>query len=524
MIVRPRLSTLCVLVVGASLAVFVATGIYYLPLQVDGGWYSYPSFAYSVGRDPFSYQADPRTACGLNGLRSLFEFETTSSIRLLYASAWFRAFGGGFLALKVLSLLELAGVFTLSFLLYRRFFARRDLGLLALGFLVTDKSLLLAGVSDFRPDLAMAAASVGLFLALSARRYTPVVVVLACLLAMCTALIGPTSAVSLSFVLVSTATAALGTDRPERKTRATLVVLVGVLALLAFVGRAPLFRLLLETQVSVRDPVDVVQRIITALSGGGWAIVHKELTRWRDYFLVSNAVQLIVLLACGFAIGVRARREHGIVPKLRGPLLGLAAAILVLAVLDPHETGAHVIPLTPFMLLMLASFEGFQRPPIRGLTLSLGASAALSLALTLKIWRTNEVRNTNNWWLQSTLTDITSDMRPYILVGPTELWPYFRKERDIILVDRTRNPSRVGESGVPIRDADYVILNIDYDLDGWRSAVKTLTGDPIAVVDRAPFLTVFRLHQDSIATSVRTSVADRARVDLCVDRLTREGA
>ena len=77
-----RLGGWCLGLVAASVVLLVGVGIVYLPLQVDGGWYSYPAFAYSLGRGPFSHQLDLPSACTLQGVRVLFGFETSSSIRL----------------------------------------------------------------------------------------------------------------------------------------------------------------------------------------------------------------------------------------------------------------------------------------------------------------------------------------------------------------------------------------------------------------------------------------------------------
>jgi len=495
--VRPWLRAMCLILVVGSVAALVGVGIYYLPLQVDGGWYSYPAFAYSLGRDPFSNQATLAAACAMHGLKSLFQFETTSSIRFFYTSAWFRVLGSGFLSLKLLGLLELALLWVLAYHLFRRFFARRDLALLATAFMLTDKSLILEGVSDFRPDLALAAATVGLFLVMSARRIRPVHIASACLLAVLTALVAQTSAVPLSFVLVATATSAVLSGSAERKRRILLVAAVAVVAVLAFFARAPLFRSGLSTVIQVHDPVDAVHKMSAVLGGGASAVIRKELTRWTHYFLVSNVALLAVLVAGAIALFARGQDGRRVPDKLKGPLLGLAAAMLTLALLDPHITEYHLIPLAPFMLLVLAKFEELARPPLRLLTVLLAGSAALGLGLAYKVWRVNEQRGTNNWWLQSTLAQLTQARRAYVVLGPTELWPYFPKDRDILLVDRTRSPKLLATTGLTAADVDYVMLSPDYDVRTWQPVLQQFSPGSHVVVDKAPFLTVWSIRQPS---------------------------
>lgn len=520
---RSWLPVSCLVLVLASVAILVGVGLYYLPLQVDGGWYSYPAYAYNLGRDPFSYQADFSTACHLPGFKALFQFETTSSIRVFYASAWFHALGSTFLSLKILTLLELSLLFVLAYLLFRRFFEQRAFILLATGFVVTDKTLGLEGVSDSRPDLALAAASVGLFLVLCRRRSSPVQVGVACLLAAITALIAPTSAVPLSFVLVACLVTALWGDASERKRQTVVVLIVAMVAVLAFFARPTLFRSGLSTAIQVRDPVNPLREMIAVIGAGPWALFGKELRRWGDYFLLSNVVQLAVLLASAGALLFRGSDGRRIRPKLWGPLCGLAAAMLVLGLLDPHSTGQHLVPVAPFMLLLLASFEGFKRPPVRALTLVLGTSAILGIGLMAKIWRTEAQRGTNNWWLQSTLAGLTSAKRTYLVVGPTELWPYFPKERDILLLDLQRNPRRFNTTGVSLADADYVVLNRDYDAGAWRSVLRHINPRLVPVVDKPPVLTVWRMDRpdsaDSDANAASSSTGSSSLVDRCRQRV-----
>lgn len=478
-------------------AVFLVTvQIVDVPLSVDGGWYSYPSFAASQGRDPYSYQLPLEEARKLPGLKALFSFETTSSLRTAYAIPWFSVFGGKEIGIRLLSLLELVLVVALCCLLYASGAGRWQIPVLLTALLLTDKAFLLSAANDFRPDLALAGMGVALYLVLRMSRGSAKRIVLACVVAAGLALTSPVAAVPLAVVFAAIGTDALLLESVDRRRRLIEVALVGAVAAIALVGRNAFFLSLFNTQINVVDPVDSSARIASLLSNGFAAVAGKELGRYKEYFLISNA-HLLLAIGLWVVLLVRPRKDTPhVVRHLLGLFIGLGGGMLVLAFLDPHGTADHLIPLMPFVLLVggrVQATRGRLAETLLAVVVSIGAVGSIAVAGkgVMEARRTG----TNNAWLRRALAGLVQEPRSYLMIGPTELWPYFPKNRDILILDVTRSAATLSTQAIPWNEVDYVLLNGDYAVDEWTQALGRITGRTIIpAVERQPRLTVMDLR------------------------------
>lgn len=480
-----------VLSILSALALAYAITRYRL-LPVDGGWYSYPAFALSLGREVFAHQMGLASAEGLEGLRALFLWDTAASVRTLYGSVWYRLFGGSFLTVQVLSLAELCALFASAHLLYRNFFQTRWLATLALLLIVTDVGIAMEAASDSRPDLALTAAACFLYV-LMRRKPSPATLALSVIVAAATATIHLTSPIPIAFVLVSSATDAWRSGPGERRSRLGLVSIVSVVAVAAFFLRQPIFHAAFNAPPDIADPVEVTGRIFSAWSEGPIALLAKELIRWRVHFFVSNAPQFAALVVAIVAIALSARRA--VLPeRLFGPLLGLVAAVCASTVLNPHGTDAHILPLVPFTWLLLVPLEQIRPESSRRLIVSLVvASSLISFAQAARMISVHRAAGVSNAWLADQLAQITIEDRTHVIVGGTEFWPYFPTGRDVILLDQTRDPDRLASvSGVSWSDVHAIAAPEDYQDAGWRRRIHELAelGAVTLVADAPGYATI----------------------------------
>lgn len=474
-----------------SVAVLFVAGIVAFPLSVDGGWYSYPAYAWSIGRDAFSSQLGLDAARQLQGFAAVFGFETTSSIRLFYASAWFRLFGADLTSLRVLSLAEFAVGALLAYALFRAVFRDRRLALLTVALLVTDKAFILGAATDFRPDVALLAGGCALFIILDGGRGEHRRTLAAALVAVVVAAVALTAVIPLALVFVAQGVRALQ-SREHRNARLLQLGVVAVVAGVAFLGRQAVFYWLLDPAVSIADPVDAGARIFALLEEGPGRILEKEATRFTDYFWVSNLPLLLAIGLLTLTLAIRGTDGSRVPKSLWGPLAGLAAAALVMAVLDPHETGQHMLPVMPFVLLLAVKLERLRSATFRAAYASLVLLSALaSIALGARQIVATDRSGTGNAWREAALEELFPDDRSYLALGPTELWPLLPHEQDVVLADLTRNPTSLEDLELVWSDVDYVILNPDYHAPAWIAALEELIGSaPCTLVSRPPQLVV----------------------------------
>jgi hypothetical protein len=248
----------------------------------------------------------------------------------------------------------------------------------------------------------------------------------------------------------------------------------------------------LNSPIEVDDPVSPIERIVESWHGGVAAILAKEARRWGEYFLVSNVPQLLVLIGAASLFLLKGVDGRRVPLRLRGPVTGTLAAVVVIAFLDPHSASSHLTPLVPFMLVLLARVE--TQALKRAMILLCGAvllSSAVSVALASRVALTRSRQAVGNLWMSDTLSALMSADRRYTVVGPTELWPYLPQDRNVLLVDLTRNPeSFAAITGMEIVQADFVLVNSDLEQFGWLRVVPAMAPAMQVVINRPSYLTV----------------------------------
>ncbi len=487
-----------VLICAAVLCVVVLTtlGLLHIPLQVDGGWYSYPAVAWVLHGDPYAYQLPFEEAVAASGSRVLFHYETTSSVRVLYTAAAISLFGASRETLLFVSLAEYSLLVYSAFRVYCATFQSRHLVLMAALLVAVDLSILVPAVTDFRPDNAVAAFSLILYWLLVPAKLGKGRLSAAVVMAVLAVFTAATAPIPIVFVVVALLTEAWLTGGQDGRRKFIEVILVGSVAVACFLGRSALFELLLQPERAVVSPVDPIARMMAKWSYGPFGVLDTEVERWRRYLSGANiAVGLGTICAMwGTVLAARRRRMS---PRIWGTLCGLVCAGLFVALADAHATPSHLVPLVPFIWLLFTSAERTDGSWRRFVLPTLAALACVaSFGLAMK-WGAELVRSGSRISrIAQMLQRLPTRGERLILIGPTELWPYLPVDRTVVMVDWIRDPAQIAEYRNILGQVQYVVLNKDY---GWDSWSRTLTAIPESefsqVSDDSAPLRIFQHHE-----------------------------
>lgn len=450
----------------AAMASFVVV-VAYLPLPVDGGWYSYPAYALSHAMNAYTNLHPPASPTDVHGIEAVFPWATAGSTRTLYAAGWIYSFGSSINSLRALSLLEYAALLFGFALVLRSYGADRNISVICVSLLALDKSIQFGALADFRPDIALGATSLFALAFLRSER-TTVRVLLGGALCLLAATIHSTAPVFLSCVF-SAAFLYWALERQSPRIALWQIAPIGLLAAVLFLLSNSIFSALLHRPATFRGEVDVVARILDSWNRGPAFLLRKELVRWRAHFLFSNLPQLAAVGAGAVLSGrlliARATRAKGAVL-----LLPLAVSVGMLLILDPHSAEAHVVPLLPFLLLPATDPRAVEGRVRRAFYWSAAASALLSLALSARKVASARSTGFSNARLASELRSASNPNGLTVVAGGTELWPYFHERARVLILDRTRNPARFqAMNGIEMNRTDLVVIGADQIGYGWRT-------------------------------------------------------
>ena len=496
------ISTFLFAVLSASL--LFAAFFYYRGLSHDGGWYSYPALALSRGGSPTENLQPIDRISSVQGVKAIFRFKTIYSIRIFYTSLWFRYISQNIISLKFLSLLELIAFFILAYLLIHRFCQDKFVALMLFAILINDKRILEAAASNYRPDIILAALCALTFLLLL-RQDRPLLLFLGAITSCLMTLTHATSVIPFAciicFFLFHNV---LNGNYKLRANYAYLII--GILAVFVFMNRGAFFDTLFPSPVkSLTSPVNMQHRILRTWESGFMFIFTKELYRWGTYFFRSNVAQLLVLF-----IGILLFFRQSLSSLIRDKtglslLLSTFTGLIFFAVLDPHQSTCHSIPMVLFFFLILAHSLRPSRLHAKGLKYMLVGlvcfTSLCSIAVAGKIIVKGHKSGYNIAAVAKSFEDIFySNHKEYLIVGPTEIWPFIKEDRDVLIIDTTRNQKDLPKIKSIIDSVDYIVINRDYTGYGWEQAfLRYYPGyyfDPVSQVGgQNEFIKISRLKK-----------------------------
>lgn len=458
--------------------VFAAGREIWRVVNMDGGWYSYPGYAMSQGRDPDENLLPPdRLPLATPGVRSLFPWENRSFLLTGIDWAWFTLAGHGeesIVAYGVLQWLALAAL--VGWAVNRATANRWAAGAAALAAL-SDVKLIYESLADLRPDIPLAliaVASLCCFIDFRKRR-SPASFVAAAVLIALLPLVHTTGVVPAAMMLTCIAVSALISSNGRLAKRYMLACATVAAATVAvFILRKPILDVLIPTRVPLADQLtgrhDLPAMLLgMAHRGLAWKLAQ-ERGRWMDYFVGGNLPQLVFLLAGLFAL-LRAAWRRG--PQMAERLwlpAGWLAGALTLTVTDPHFVSTHLIPLVALgyvtagigWALLLAGHEAVPR---RQWVLALAVLAFLGLGLRAGQASFDVYQGIHQGVSRSAVRSLLAKVFPgkgvTWAVGPTSIWLYVPDGGTPVIVDERSDPGIVNTAlwqrmSVLVIDSDFL--------------------------------------------------------------------
>jgi hypothetical protein len=481
-------------VLGLALALILATCVFaagrllWRVISTDGGWYSYPGYALSQGRDPDENLLPPQQLpLATTGVRSLFKWENRSFLLTDIDWAWFETAGHGeasIITFGVLQWLALAAL--VGWAVNRATGSRWAAGAAALAAL-SDVQLIFESLADLRPDIPLALLGVGSLCCFIhfLRRRSPLSFIAGGVLIVLLPLVHTTGVVPAAMMLTCVALSALiptagRLSRPYMLACATVVAAT----LAIFIFRKPIMDFLIPTKVSLGVQLsgrhDLPAMLLgMAHRGIGWKLAQ-ERERWMSYFLPGNLPQLFFLLTGLFAL-LRAawRRRAQLAERLWLPL-GWLVGVLTLTVTDPHFTNTHLIPMIAlgyvmagvgWALLLEGSPQRVARPQA---VLALAVLVFLGLGLRTAQASIDVYQGTHQGVSRAAVRSLLAKVFPGTgvtwAIGPTSIWLYVPPHGTPVVVDDRDDP---GVIGTPLwKRVSVLVIDSNFLDYGWGSLTR----------------------------------------------------
>lgn len=346
--------------------VFAAGRVLWRVISTDGGWYSYPGYAASQGRDP-DENLLPASRLPLTppGVRSLFKWENRAFLLTDIDRAWFDLAGAGGKSIVTFGVLQwLALIALVGWSVQRATGNPWAAGAAALA-AGSDVQVIFESLADLRPDIPLAVIGAGSLCCFIhfLRRRSPSSFVAAGVLIALLPLVHTTGVVPAAMMLTCVAISAL-IPVNGRLSKSYMVACAALVAatLVLFLAREPIMDVLIPTKVSLSSQLSGTHDLPAMLlgmvhRGVGWKLAQ-ERVRWTRYFVPGNLPQAFFLLI-GFVALLRAgsRRGTRMAERLWLPA-GWLAGILTLTVTDPHFTDSHLIPIIALGYVMAGAGWG----------------------------------------------------------------------------------------------------------------------------------------------------------------------
>jgi len=461
-------------------------------INTDGGWYSYPAYAMSQGRDPDENLLPPdELSLATPGVRSLFQWDNRGFLLTRIQWAWFETAGEGVWSIRIFGLLQWIGLAVLIGLaVYRSGGNAWASGAAAIAAL-SDSKLIHESLADLRPDIPLAVTAVAslLFLILYIRRRSAVSLGACAVLLALLPLIHTTGVLPAAMLLSCLATFAFIPDdgRFSRSHMlAAALIAGGVLAV--FLLRQPILDVLIPSrvpvtlQVSGRHDLPVLLEQV-AHRGVGWKVM-KEAHRWSGYFAGANFAHLL-FLAGGLLLLLWRAWQRRLTSKEQLCLaVGWVVGVLVLTFTDPHFTPTHMIPLIALGYVMAGvgwamplcepdAPRAAARAHARAM-MALCVLAALAFALKAAEAASEIYRGTRQHVGGAEVRALLAKAFPATgvtwTVGPTSIWLYAPHGGTPVILDERSDPGIVHSQlwkrvGVLVVDSDFLHY-------GWENVVR----------------------------------------------------
>ena len=475
-------ATLIFAVITASL--LFSAGFYYNDLYCDGGWYSYPALAVSRGGSPAENLKQINDVETMHGVKSLFHHNTSYTIRIIYTSLWFKYISQNIFSLKILSFLELLIFLALTFNIIYIFSEDITVSLLLLALLINDKRLISIATSDYRPDIM-----VGIFLCISfllllwENRALSLIFgsIFSCLLILVhvTAVIPFISMIC--FFLFYNAFCGNYSFRDNYK-----YLLVTGITFLVFLCRDEIFYSLfclydhillpsakIDHNISIMNPA-ARYKLLTVLSKGILYQIKKEVWRWQRYFIFCNISELLTFLTGLILFFRQFHFQYSKNKKCFALFCSTIMGLIAFAVLDPHTTWRHAIAFIPFFFFLLACILKSARETslkfIYILIALIWISGLHSITTASQLVFQGEKGGYNIVSTTKYFNELMNrKSHSYIIVGPTEIWPFVKKDRNVLIID-IRNGKQFKKIEPVINSIDYIVINKDYAAWRWKKA------------------------------------------------------
>ena len=456
-------------------------------ISMDGGWYSYPGYALSQGRDPDENLLPPnQLSLATPGVRSLFPWENRSFLLTDIDWAWFELAGhrqDSIVVLGVLQWLALAGL--VGWAVNRATGNRWAAGAAALAAL-SDVKLVYESLADLRPDIPLAVVGVGslCFLVNYLRKRSPLSFIASGFLIALLPLVHTTGVMPAAMMLTCVAMSALIPVEGRLSKRYVLACATLAAATLAiFVFRKLIMDFLIPTHVSPAVQMtgrhDLPAMLLgMAHRGLGWKL-EEEQQRWTDYFLAGNEPQFLFLLT-GLAVLARAawRRRSEVAERLWLPA-GWVAGIVVLTVTDPHFVSAHLIPLVALGYVMAGVGWALLLDDRQPVMATQGVLALAVLAFLCLGLRTAQAsvdidegihQGVSRTAVQSLVTRAFPGTGVTWAVGPTSIWMYVPGSGRTVIVDDRADPNVIRTA--LWRRMSVLVIDTDFLQWGWGKIAR----------------------------------------------------
>ena len=471
---RLVVSTFILAVLSSTL--LFSSEFYYKDLYCDGGWYSYPALAMSRNGSPAESQKQIDDLKSIHGVKSAFGWRTQYSIRIFYTALWLKYISKSIVSLKFLGLLELISLLILTYVLIHRFSRDHLISLLLFAILINDKRIILVATSDYRPDIMVAVFSclVFLFFLWKNKTYGLIFAILtSCLLMLVhiTAVI-PFITIICFFLFHN---AISGNYKLRDNYR---YLLVAGIAFVVFSYRYVVFDSIffssdhfIQSHAMALQKVSIVNskyphKIFEAFEHGFLNLLRKEAGRWRTYFVLFNIAEFLAFFT-GFILLLK-QSHFSISGNKKGFsfFFAILTGLLSFLVLDPHTTWRHGIVLIPFCFLMLScAFQPMKLLSKRYLYVLIAIvwfSSFHSILIAGQLMLKGKRDGYNISMATKSFEEIISNKdHDYLLLGPTEIWPFIKQDKNVLIID-IRNGKQFKKVESIIDSVDYIVINEDY--------------------------------------------------------------